>query len=147
MVCDSLFLSQLLLDAIVRRQSFRNGLVHVVGRIRWYTQAAQLQVPGSWEDHDKFRQNQSATRDMLVKLNGRVLEFEMNCVCATASAWNAGARNVVRWNTMDQLVDSIIKLEEQVIEIVEQNCTAKVRNTLLMQYRDMDIPSSSVEGS
>ncbi|QPH10595.1 hypothetical protein C2857_001983 [Epichloe festucae Fl1] len=106
-----------------------------------------LQVPGSWEDHDKFRQNQSATRDMLVKLNGRVLEFEMNCVCATASAWNAGARNVVRWNTMDQLVDSIIKLEEQVIEIVEQNCTAKVRNTLLMQYRDMDIPSSSVEGS
>lgn len=141
MVCVRLsLLSQLLLDAIVRRQSFRNGLVHVVGRIPWYTQAAQLQVAGSWEDHDKFRQHQSATRDMLVRLNGRVLEFEMNCVCAAASAWNAGARNVVGWNTMDQLVDSIIKLEEQVIETVEQNCTAKVRDTLLMQYRDVDIP-------
>ena len=80
---------------------------------------------------------------MLIKLNRKVLEFEMNCVCAAASAWNAAARNVVEWNTMDQLMNNIKQLEERVIETIKLNCLEKTRDTLLAQYRDMDPVSTN----
>ncbi|KAG5916210.1 hypothetical protein E4U42_007771 [Claviceps africana] len=136
-------LTPLLLDAIVLRPSFRNGLVHVVGRIPWYMHAAHLLDARYWTDDDRFRKTQQATRDTLVKLNRKVLEFEMNCVCATASAWNAAARNVVEWNMMDQLMNNIKELDEQVIETIKLNCAEKTRDNLLAQYRDMDPVSPS----
>ncbi|KAG6013771.1 hypothetical protein E4U54_006342, partial [Claviceps lovelessii] len=137
----------LLLDAIVLRPSFRDGLVHVVGRIPWYMHNAHLLDARCWRDDDRFRRAQQATRDMLVKLNRKVLEFEMNCVCATASAWNAGARNVVEWNKMEQLMNNIKQLDEQVIETIKLNCSDKDRESLLAQYRDMDPASTSTSTS
>ncbi|KAG5932602.1 hypothetical protein E4U53_001250 [Claviceps sorghi] len=136
-------LTPLLLDAIVLRPSFRKGLVHVVGRIPWYMHAAHLLDARCWRDDDRFRKGQQATRDMLVKVNRKVLEFEMNCVCATASAWNAAARNVVEWNMMDQLMNNIKELDEQVIETIRLNCGEKTRDNLLAQYRDLDPVSTS----
>ncbi|KAG5975286.1 hypothetical protein E4U55_007747 [Claviceps digitariae] len=136
-------LTPLLLDAIVLRPSFRDGLVHVVGRIPWYMHTAHLLDARYWKDDDRFRKRQQATKDMLVKLNRKVLEFEMNCVCATASAWNAAARNVVEWNRMDQLMNNIKELDEQVIETIKLNCPENARDTLLAHYRDMDPASTS----
>lgn len=63
----------------------------------------------------------------------------MNCVCATASAWNAAAKNVVRWATMDQLVRSVVELDEQLVGVVRAHCTARVQDSLLVHYRDCDV--------
>ncbi|KAG6010205.1 hypothetical protein E4U21_007682 [Claviceps maximensis] len=136
-------LTPLLLDAIVLRSSFRDGLVYVVGRIPWYMHCAHLLDARCWKDDDRFRKTQQATKDVLIKLNRKVLEFEMNCVCATASAWNAAARNVVEWNKMDQLVNNIKQLDEQIIETIKLNCVEKDRDILLAQFRDMDPVSTS----
>ncbi|KAG6163608.1 hypothetical protein E4U27_002427 [Claviceps purpurea] len=131
-------LTPLLLDAIVVRPSFGNGLAYVVGRIPWYMHVAQLLDARCWKDDERFRKTLQNTRDTLIKLYRKVLEFEMNCVCATASAWNAAARNVVGWNTIDQLMDSIKELDEQTIETIKLHCSEKVRDALLGQYGDVD---------
>lgn len=99
---------------------------------------AQLVDARCWKDDERFRKTLQNTRDTLIKLYRKVLEFEMNCVCATASAWNAAARNVVGWNTIDQLMDSIKELDEQTIETIKLDCSEKVRDALLGQYQDVD---------
>ncbi|KAK2593274.1 hypothetical protein QQS21_009039 [Conoideocrella luteorostrata] len=141
-------LTPLLLEPIAQRDSFNKGLVHVVGRIPWYTHLAELLRDGSWDADKEFSEQQSAAKEQLVKLNRNVLEFEMNCVCATASAWNAAARNVVGWNTLDQLVNSIHELDEQIVKVIKQSCTENVQDNILQQYRDVDLsgPRSDAAG-
>ncbi|TWU74956.1 hypothetical protein ED733_005369 [Metarhizium rileyi] len=136
-------LTPLLLEPVVNRESFRKGLLHVVGRIPWYMHLAQLLLASSWEVDQRFREQKNETREKLVRLYRKVLEFEMNCVCATASAWNTAAKNVVGWSTMDKLVNSILDLDRQVVQIVETHCAEGIRSTLLHQCSDLDMGSEA----
>jgi hypothetical protein len=101
----------------------------------------QLLLGSSWEADNRFREQQAAVREKLVKLYRKVLELEMNCVCATASTWNAGAKNVVGWNTMDKLVTTLLDLDAQVVQLVQQHCTAQSRDSMLERYKDVDMLS------
>lgn len=102
---------------------------------------AQLLLSSSWQAEQNFRQQQSNVREKLIKLYRKVLELEMNCVCATASAWNTAAKNVVGWNTLDKLVNILVELDEQVVDIIKQHCAEKTREILLPRYLDLDITS------
>ncbi|KAK9440551.1 hypothetical protein VB005_05183 [Metarhizium brunneum] len=132
-------LTPLLLDPIANQKDFRKGLVHVVGRISWYMHLAELLRANSWGAEHQFREQQYAVRERLVNLYQKVLELEMNCVCATASAWNTAAKNVVGWNTLDKVVKDLLDMDAQVVEIVEKHCAERTRETLLQEYLDLDM--------
>ncbi|KAG8423358.1 hypothetical protein J3458_000260 [Metarhizium acridum] len=133
------WLGQLLLDPIVNQEDFRKGLVHVVGRTSWYMHLAQLLLANSWGAEHQYREQRHALRERLVKLYQKVLELEMNCVCATASAWNTAAKNVVGWNTLDKLVNNLLHMDAQVVEIIEKHCAERIRETLLQENQDLDM--------
>ena len=106
---------------------------------------AQLPLGGSWEAYHQLQDEQRNIREKLVKLYRKVLELVMNCVCATASSWNAAAKNVVKWNTLDNLINTICDLDEQVAQIVRQNCHARAKEALLERFKDLDLSESTGE--
>ncbi|KND92548.1 hypothetical protein TOPH_02895 [Tolypocladium ophioglossoides CBS 100239] len=122
---------KLLLDAIMQRDDIRAGLVHVVGRIPWYMHLAQL--PSS----------EPQQRETLVRLYRWVLEFEMNCVCATASAWNAAAKNVVGWAGLCKLTQTIREADDKVAAIVRRQGAVDMGNWLQLNA-DLDLSSPSL---
>lgn len=123
-------LLQLLLDPIMQRADIRAGLVHVVGRIPWYMHLAQLPA------------GEPQQRETLVRLYRRVLEFEMNCVCATASAWNAAARHVVGWAGLAKLTQRILEADDVVAAMVARHAAVELGGRLLELDTDLDMSSS-----
>lgn len=116
--------------------------MHAMGRITWYMSLPLLLQPTSWTDANDFRLHQDKTRDALQHLYRKVLEFEMNCVCATASVWNKAAKNVVVWNRLGSLVSGIRDADAEIGVLIEKYATEPVKYGLLQLDRDLDLPTS-----
>lgn len=125
----------------------RAGVRHVFGRIQWYMLLSQLLLPSTWRDDAAFRRAQETqqTREMLVGLYRKVLEFEMNCVCAAASSWNNAAKNVVGWAGLAALLDALREADAAVAGYVERNCDEGARAVLLGLYRDLEVAEGVAE--
>lgn len=142
---------QLLIDPILRHEEFRRGMIHIIGRIPWYMHLTHLLQCPSWIDAEdfearqhEFRYRRDRAKDVILRVYRRVLEFEMNCVCATASAWNSVARHTVRWQSLGKLVDSILELDEQLHELVEDYVVEGPRRQQMLA-RDVDLDVEALE--
>jgi hypothetical protein len=122
------------------------GLSHVLGRIDYYMTLASLLTPGSWRDDAKFRSQQDTTHGQISRQYRKILEFEMNCVCAAASAWNPAAKNVVDWNGLAGMIKTIQEADEELVECIRANATAVTRHRLLKSYQDLE-PLATAEDS
>lgn len=116
----------------------QNGIYHVLGRIDYYMALSAVLLPSAWRDGAEFRSRQNAVRDQISRQYRKILEFEMNCVCASASAWNPAAKNVVDWQGLAKLVMVIQEADEAIVELVKTNTTAVTRHRLLKSYKDLD---------
>lgn len=134
---------QLLLDPILRLDYMRTGVRHVTGRMVWYMSLACLLLKDSWHDEENFETRYRDTKDYLTKLYRKILEFEMNCICASASAWNAAAKHVVSWNNMSSLVQVIEDMDAELVKQIEQNATTAMQQSLLRCNRDLDLDSAA----
>ncbi|KAK5996467.1 hypothetical protein PT974_01801 [Cladobotryum mycophilum] len=133
-------LTPLLLQTILDRvEDIRSGIIHIIGRIPWYTHLSELMISSNWKDDRDFRRQQPHTREYIVTLYRKVLEFQMNCVCAAASTWNHAARNVVGWKDMGSLVESIRDADRQIIEEMERFAKESTKETLLGYSKDLDL--------
>ena len=125
-------------------------MLHVAGRVPWYMWLSQILLPDSWSDASSFHQNRMQVRDTLVDLYRKVLEFEMNCICASASSWNHVAKNVVGWKGLPDLVEQIEATDRQMVGYVEQFGTIFMKKGLLVKDRDMEMtapaPSQGAPG-
>ena len=109
-----------------------------------------MQCP-SWVDAGDFeaRQHEFATRrdrsrDAITKVYRGVLEFEMNCVCAAASAWNSVAKHAVQWKTIDKMVDGIFESDETARELVNELVVEGPRRQK-MATRDVDLDVDALD--
>ncbi|TQV94094.1 hypothetical protein V2A60_002839 [Cordyceps javanica] len=139
-------MTPLLLDPILALDYMNAGISHVLGRIDFYMTLASLLLPGSWRDDAKFRSQQDAMRDQISRQYRKILEFEMNCVCAAASAWNPAAKNVVDWNGLAGMIKRIEEADEELVDRIRANATAVARHRLLKNYRDLE-PFATAEDS
>lgn len=119
------------------------GISHVLGRIDFYMTLVSLLVPGSWRDDAKFRAQQDAVRDQISRQYRRILEFEMNTVCAAASAWNPAAKNVVDWHGLAGMIGTIQEADEEIVERIRASAAAVTRYRLLKSYKDLEPLSTS----
>ncbi|KHN95905.1 uncharacterized protein MAM_06267 [Metarhizium album ARSEF 1941] len=130
-------------DPIVNQELFRKGLVHIVGRMAWYMHLALLLLPNSWQPDDELRGQRNVVRERLIGLHRKVLELEMNYVCAAASVWNAAGKNVIGWDSVDKLVKTVLELDGQFAEVVEKHCVEGTRERLLQLCRDVDMSAAT----
>lgn len=132
-------LTPLLIDPILRHEHFRKGMLHIAGRIHWYMELVRLLQRPMWDKNADYSSRGYKTRDAVLRLYRKILEYEMNCVCATASAWNTVAKHVVRWNTMGKLIEEIIEADEAVYGFVT-TCLAEDQQKQLLQLNaDLDL--------
>lgn len=127
------------MDPILRINYMHAGIYHVLGRIDFYMTLASLLLPGGWRDDAKFRTQQDDIRDQISRQYRKILEFEMNCLCAAASAWNPAAKNVVDWNGLTDLIKSIQAADEEIVALIRSNATAVMRHRLLKSYKDLEL--------
>ncbi|OAA38209.1 hypothetical protein BBO_07218 [Beauveria brongniartii RCEF 3172] len=139
-------MTPLLLDPILQIDYMYAGLSHVLGRIDFYMTLASLSMPGSWRDDAKFRSQQDTVHGQISRQYRRILEFEMNCVCAAASAWNPAAKNVVDWNDLAGMIKTIQEADEELVECIRANATAVTRHKLFKDYQDLE-PLATAEDS
>lgn len=139
--------AKLMIDPILRHDEFRRGLVHIIGRISWYMSIVRMLSP-SWSTNapqphvlrTELEINRARARDDVVRAYRRLLEFEMNCVCASASAWNQVARNVVRWNSIGKLVDQVYECDDRLRELLKEHMAEGThRQQLCAKDADLDI--------
>ncbi|KEY66771.1 hypothetical protein S7711_07552 [Stachybotrys chartarum IBT 7711] len=142
-------LTPLPLDPVLRVADMRAGVRHVFGRIQWYMLLSRLLLPSAWRDDAAFRRAQETqqTREMLVGLYRKVLEFEMNCVCAAASSWNNAAKNVVGWAGLAALVDALRDADAEVEGYVARNCDEGTKAVLLGRCRDLEAAEGAAEAA
>ncbi|KAI9150247.1 hypothetical protein HJFPF1_10005 [Paramyrothecium foliicola] len=138
-------LLQLLLDPLIQKDDIRSGVVFVTGRISFYMFLTQLLLPASWRDQKDFHSKKDEARDMVIAQYRRVLEFEMNCVCATATSWNMAAKNVVGWQGLGKLDESIREGNDELRAFIEKYCIEAVSSRLVALDRDQEVhtPTSS----
>lgn len=142
---------QLLIDPILRQEEFYKGMVHIIGRIPWYMNLTHLLRCPLWRDADDFEKHQEEfrarrehCREAILNLYRRVLEFEMNCVCATASAWNSVARHTVRWNGLGELNEQIREADALVRDLVCKHVVETTRQTKMLSL-DVDLDVEALE--
>lgn len=126
-------------------------MVHIIGRIPWYMHLTHLLQCPSWFDADdfdarqhEFQYRRERAKDIVIRVYRRVLEFEMNCVCATASAWNSVAKHTVRWQSLDKLVDSIFECDERLRELINEYVVEGTRRQQMLA-RDLDLDLGALE--
>lgn len=105
----------------------------------WYMQLSLLLLGDNWQDLQLFTEKQETIRNTVVDLYARVLEFEMNCLCASASSWNNAAKHVVAWQGLPELVRELQQANEEVVKLVEENAAEKIRGELLARNRSLEL--------
>lgn len=145
--CGICALTPLLLDPLIQKQDIRSGVLYVAGRISFYMFLSQLLLPESWKSDKDFKCRQQEIRDMVLNLYRRVLEFEMNCVCATAISWNMAAKNVVDWQGLVKMDQGIREDNEALGKYIREHCTDAVAMRLLALDRDLEVPPPSTASS
>ncbi len=131
-----------MLDPILRLDHLRVGILHVLGRAAWYMSLTRMLFPGSWDDVENFRLKRQELYETIVRQYRRILEFEMNCVCASASGWNPAAKNVVSWHGLADMVAVIQDSDAALFEIVQ---AASSKQNLEQHYKDLELPSPSAD--
>ena len=132
-------MEQLLIDPILRHEHFRKGMLHIAGRIHWYMDLVRLLQRPLWDKNADYSTRGYKARDAILRLYRKILEYEMNCVCATASAWNTVAKHVVRWNSMGKLIEEIVEADEVIREFVKTCLVEEQRDRLLQLNADLDL--------
>ncbi|KAF5025779.1 hypothetical protein F66182_2112 [Fusarium sp. NRRL 66182] len=120
-------LTPLLLDPLLRHDDIRYGFVHLTNTIPHYMTLPRALHPSSWTSVQDYQRLQPHVRQMLLDLYRRILEYEMNIVCAAASAWNMAARNVVDWHGWKAMADVVREKDAELIKYVERNSTDEAR--------------------
>lgn len=133
------------MDPLLQLDYMAAGISHVFGRVDFYMTLASLLLPGSWQEDAEFRSQQRSIKERLEKQYRKILEFEMNCVCAAASAWNPAAKNVVGWHGLANLVDAIKGADKEIVEIITSSTTPVTRVRLLKSYKDLE-PIDGAQG-
>jgi hypothetical protein len=125
----------------------KRGALHVIGRVPWYMHLSELMLASGWKSDAEFYREQDGVRERLLKLYRKVLEFEMNCVCAAASTWNNAAKNVVGWNAMASLVDDIETLDAEFAELIKKYIARGVAESILRYNSDLELDPLECQGS
>ncbi|RMJ16252.1 hypothetical protein CDV36_004068 [Fusarium kuroshium] len=138
-------LTPLLLDPLLRHDDLRSGFVHLIATIPHYMSLARSTYPSSWTSSDDYERLQLQVRQTLLDLYRRILEYEMNIVCAAASAWNMAARNVVDWQGWRAMDDAVREKDVEVMGEMEKYGTDEAR--ALMEERKKPVPEGGGRGS
>jgi hypothetical protein len=128
-----------LVETILSKECIKEGLLHTTGRMSWYMHLSLLLLGDNWQDLQLFTERQEATRSAIVDLYARLLEFEMNCICASASSWNNAAKHVVPWQGLPELVRELEEANTQMVKLVEENAAEKIREDLLRKNRSLEL--------
>ncbi|KAM0254678.1 hypothetical protein ACHAQJ_006528 [Trichoderma viride] len=135
-------LTPLLLGPTIQIEDMRRGAFHVLGRIPWYMHLSEVMLASGWKNDSDFYSQRDRTRDLLLKLYRKVLEFEMNCVCAAASSWNNAAKNVVGWHGLGTLVREIETLDAEIAKLIKTYIARGVAETILRHNGDLKLEST-----
>ena len=100
----------------------------------------RLLFSDEWDNEETFRSHQHDLREKIQRQYRRVLEFEMNCVCASASGWNPAAKNVVSWNALAKMVSAIQDNDDELFNIARD---ASTKHNMTQLYKDLELPSPS----
>ncbi|KAJ4321212.1 hypothetical protein N0V84_005459 [Fusarium piperis] len=138
-------LTPLLLDPLLRHDDLRSGFVHLIATIPHYMSLARCTYPSSWTSPDDYERLQLQVRQTLLDLYRRILEYEMNIVCAAASAWNMAARNVVDWQGWRAMDDAVREKDVELMGDIEKYGTDEAR--ALMEERKKPVPEGGGRGS
>lgn len=125
----------------------KRGALHVIGRIPWYMHLSELMLISGWKSDADFNREQDAVKERLLKLYRKVLEFEMNCVCAAASTWNNAAKNVVGWHAMDALVRDIETLDDELAQLINNYIARGVAESILRYNSDLELDPLECQGT
>ncbi|UPK96313.1 hypothetical protein LCI18_007248 [Fusarium solani-melongenae] len=138
-------LTPLLLDPLLRHDDLRSGFVHLIATIPHYMSLTRCTYPSSWTSAEDYERLQLQVRQTLLDLYRRILEYEMNIVCAAASAWNMAARNVVDWQGWRTMDDAVREKDVEVIGEMEKYGTSEAR--ALMEEKKKPVPEGGGRGS
>ncbi|UKZ82986.1 hypothetical protein TrVFT333_010787 [Trichoderma virens FT-333] len=130
---------QLLLGATIAIEDMRRGAIHVLGRIPWYMHLSELILASAWKSDADFYIQRDRTREKLLKLYRKVLEFEMNCVCAAASSWNNAAKNVVGWHKLGAMVREIEELDTEISNLITNYIDRGVADSIRRYNEDLKL--------
>ncbi|KAK0386767.1 hypothetical protein NLU13_6603 [Sarocladium strictum] len=124
-------MTPLLVETILTNECIKDGLLHVTGRLSWYMHLSLLLLGDNWRDLQLFTERKDQVRSAILDLYARLLEFEMNCICASASSWNNAAKHVVPWQGLPELVRELQEADARMAQLVDETAADKVRGDLL----------------
>ncbi|KAF5227902.1 hypothetical protein FAUST_11461 [Fusarium austroamericanum] len=128
-------LTPLLLDPLLRHEDIRQGFVHITNAIPHYMTLHRALHPSSWTSLPEFQRLQPHLRQTLLNLYRRILEYEMNIVCAAASAWNMAARNVVDWHGWKARSDAVRDTDAELMSQVDKSGTDEAKALMEVQRK------------
>lgn len=120
----------LLLDPLLRHQDIAQGFLYLTTNIPRFTTLPRILQRSAWQDERDYLRLREQTREALVVLYRRILECEMNCVCAAASSWNRAARNVVDWQGWRAMADKMREADEELARDIERYATEETHKSL-----------------
>lgn len=132
-------MTPLLVETIMSKECIKDGILHTTGRLSWYMHLSLLLLGDNWQDLNVFMEKHENTRTALVDLYARLLEFEMNCICASASSWNNAAKHVVAWQGFPDLVKELEEADAEMYRFVEEHAAEKIKADLLSRNRTMEL--------
>ncbi|KAL6889134.1 hypothetical protein GGI43DRAFT_416551 [Trichoderma evansii] len=139
-------LTPLLLGPTMQIDDMKRGALHVIGRIPWYMALSEVMLASGWKSDADYNREKDGVRERLLKLYRKVLEFEMNCVCAAASTWNNAAKNVVQWHALGSLVRDIETLDNELAELINTYIARGVAESILRHNSDLKLDPLECQG-
>ncbi|KAL6853203.1 hypothetical protein J3F83DRAFT_513592 [Trichoderma novae-zelandiae] len=138
-------LTPLLLGPTIEIEDMKRGALHVLGRIPWYMHLSEIMLASAWKTDADFNAQRDRARDRLLQLYRKVLEFEMNCVCAAASSWNIAAKNIVGWHGLGAIVREIEELDGEMMALMVTHIDRGVAETILRHNEDLKLDVAGEE--
>ncbi|KAF7549485.1 hypothetical protein G7Z17_g6368 [Cylindrodendrum hubeiense] len=123
-------LTPLLLDSLLRHQDIAQGFLYLTANIPRFTSLPHILHRSAWQEERDYLRLREHTREALLVLYRRILECEMNCVCAAASTWNRAARNVVDWQGWQAMAEKMREADEELSQDIEQYATKEAAELL-----------------
>lgn len=120
-------LTPLLLDPLLQQQDLKEALIYVTSNITHFMSLYAILLRENWTSESDFENLRLHTRQTLLDLYRRILEFEMNMVCAAASSWNFAAKNVVDWSGWSKMAGKIRDADEELRGCIERFGTEDLR--------------------
>lgn len=97
----------------------------------------------SWKSPIDHQRIAPQMRQTLIDLYRRLLEYEMNIVCAAGSAWNMVARNVVNWKGWTAMIEAVRDKDDEITRHVSKYGADEMRTTIgnASEYRKESLPA------